>query len=89
MSSENIRRTGFKVPARYARFVMPLVLSIIMSCVVSAISTLKSLGFSYLVLSVWPAAWALSWVIAFPVLLMVLPLARRITEFLVEAAPGQ
>ena len=43
MSSENTSR-GAKLPARYAAFVMPLFLSIVMTFVVSAISTLKSLG---------------------------------------------
>ncbi len=62
---------------------MPLVLSLLMTFVVSAISTLRSLGFSQAVLEVWPAAWALSWLVAFPTLLAVLPLVRRIVALLV------
>jgi hypothetical protein len=33
----------------------------------------------------WPTAWALSWLVAFPTLLMVLPLVRRIVALVVES----
>lgn len=72
-----------KLPARYAPVVMPLVLSILMTAVVSIISTLKSLGPTPLFLATWPAAWGLSWLVAFPTLLVVLPLVRRIVAFVV------
>lgn len=74
-----------KLPARYAAFAMPLVLSVLMTFVVSAISTLKSLGPTAAFLATWPSAWALSWLVAFPTLLVVLPLVRRIVAFVVEA----
>lgn len=77
-----------RLPARYASIVMPLVLSILMTFVVSGISTLKSLGFTPAFLSTWPAAWAISWVVAFPTLLAVLPLVRRIVAMMVEPPPS-
>jgi len=77
-----------KLPARYASIVMPLVLSILMTFVVSGISTLKSLGFTPAFLATWPAAWAISWIVAFPTLLVVLPLVRRIVAMVVEPPPS-
>ncbi|AWC23077.1 hypothetical protein CO731_02545 [Aminobacter sp. MSH1] len=74
-----------KLPARYAAFAMPLVLSVVMTFVVSAISTLKSLGPTPAFLATWPSAWALSWLVAFPTLLLVLPLVRRIVALVVES----
>mgnify|MGYP000874943040 CR=1 FL=1 len=73
-----------KLPARYAAIIMPLVLSVLMTFVVSAISTLKSLEPKPQFLSTWPAAWALSWLVAFPTLLAVLPLVRRIVTWIVH-----
>lgn len=73
-----------RLPPRYAAFVMPLILSILMTFVVSAISTLKSLGPTPAFLVTWPAAWALSWLVAFPTLLVVLPLVRRLVALVVE-----
>ncbi|MDM4768748.1 DUF2798 domain-containing protein [Solimonas sp. SE-A11] len=76
-----------KLLPRYATLVMPLLLSIIMTCIVSLISTLRGIGLAPHFLSLWMSAWALSWVVAFPVLLMVLPLVRRATARLVRAEP--
>ena len=73
-----------KLPSRYAPVVMPFILSILMTFVVSAISTLKSLGPTPAFLATWPTAWALSWLVAFPTLLVMLPLVRRIVALVVE-----
>jgi len=76
-----------KLPAHYATILMPLVLSVLMTFVVSAISTLKSLGPTPAFVTTWPVAWAISWLVAFPTLLVVLPLVRRIVALAVEARP--
>ncbi len=73
-----------KLPARYAGFVMPLLLSVFMTCIVSMISTLRSVGLAPHLMQLWAGAWALSWLIAFPTLLLVLPLVRRATAALVD-----
>ncbi|MDZ4365705.1 MAG: DUF2798 domain-containing protein [Afipia sp.] len=81
-------RARGKLPARYASIVMPLVLSILMTFVVSGISTLKSLGATEAFLATWPAAWGISWLVAFPTLLAVLPLVRRIVAMVVAPPPA-
>ena len=76
---------GFrKLPARYAAIVLPLFLSCIMTCLISGISTLRGVGFAPGVLQLWLGSWGLSWLIAFPTLLAVLPVVRRLTGKLVE-----
>lgn len=67
-----------RLPARYGTILLPLLLSIIMTFIVSGISTLKALGPTAEALRNWPAAWGLSWLVAFPTLLLVLPVVRRI-----------
>jgi hypothetical protein len=80
------RRAGFrKLPPSAATFVMPLILSILMTCVVSAVATLRNIGLVDGVTSHWLQAWGLSWLIAFPTLLLVLPLVRRIVGLLVQS----
>ncbi|WP_199085696.1 DUF2798 domain-containing protein [Bosea sp. ASV33] len=76
-----------RLPARYAGVMMPFFLSILMTFVVSGISTLKALGLTAEFLQTWPGAWALSWVVAFPTLLVVLPVVRRLVA-LVVAPPA-
>ncbi|MCU4338310.1 DUF2798 domain-containing protein [Acinetobacter dispersus] len=73
-----------KIPNRYASFVLPFFLSIIMTFIVSCISTLRSMGFEQFSFSMWMSAWGISWLIAFPVLLLVLPIVRKMTMLLVR-----
>lgn len=74
-----------KLPARCARWLMPLLLSVLMTCVVSMISTLRSAGLHPHLGWLWLSAWGLSWLIAFPTLLVMLPLVRRLTAWTVES----
>ena len=45
-----------KLPPRYAGLVMPLLLSIIMTCIVSLISTLRGIGLAPHFLQLWMSA---------------------------------
>lgn len=79
-----VRARFRRLPARHAVVVTPLLLSILMTCVVSLVSTLTGIGPVPGFLDKWLAAWGVSWLIAFPVLLFALPLVRRLTAMLVE-----
>ena len=86
-SEQNSSPTAFglrKLPARYTGIVMPLLLSIFMSGVVSFVSTLHGVGMAHGLLHTWLGAWGWSWMIAFPTVLVVLPAARRLTHLIVE-----
>jgi hypothetical protein len=72
------------LPARYAGLVMPLLLSIFMTAIVSLVSTLRSVGPVDGVVALWLGAWGMSWLIGFPTLLLVLPPVRRLTAWLVH-----
>ncbi|MFB9948017.1 DUF2798 domain-containing protein [Rhizobium puerariae] len=75
-----------RLPARYAGILMPMILSILMTFVVSGVATVKNLGFGSGLVPNWMSAWALSWVIAFPTLLCALPVTKRIVQALVRPA---
>ncbi len=75
-----------KLPARYAVVVLPLLLSLLMTSIVSFISTWNGIGFAPDFVGVWLGSWGLSWVVAFPTLLVVLPVVRRATAAIVNAA---
>lgn len=74
-----------RLPARYAGLVMPLLLSVLMTLVVSLVATLMAIGPIPGFAGHWLPAWGLSWLIAFPTLLVVLPLVRRVVGLIVEA----
>ncbi|MCC6208354.1 MAG: DUF2798 domain-containing protein [Gammaproteobacteria bacterium] len=73
-----------KLPARYTGIVMPFLLSLLMSGIVSFVSTLHGMGMTHGLLHAWVGAWSWSWMIAFPAVLLVLPIVRALTRLLVE-----
>ena len=73
-----------KLPARYASIVMPFFLSILMTCIVSFVSTLRSTGWTAQFINLWMGSWGISWLVAFPVLLLVLPLVKKLTAAVVQ-----
>lgn len=78
---------GFpKLPQRALIFLVPFFLSLVMSGIVSFISTVKALGFSWLMVSPWLSSWGISWAIAFPTVLFVLPFARKLSLLLVRSS---
>ena len=73
------------IPARYAPILFGFILSGLMSCIVSCIATLRALGPGPHFFGDWMGAWGYGWVVAFPVVLFVAPLTRRIVARLVRA----
>ena len=68
------------IPAKYAPLLFGLVLSMCMSCIVSGVSTLSSVGPVDGFFGLWGGAWLKSWTVAFPVVLLIAPLAGRKTD---------
>lgn len=89
MSISPAPRRWKRLPASFNGFVVPLLLSIFMTAIVSGIATVKNVGLRPDIIRLWLDAWAVSWAIAFPTLLVVLPLVRRIAGFLVEQAQAR
>jgi len=72
------------LPARYAPIAFGLVLSGLMSFLVSGIATFRNFGMADDFPSLWIGGWLPSWLIAFPTVLVVAPVARRIVGRLVR-----
>ena len=72
------------IPARFAPLVFGFFLSMIMSAIISGVSTASALGFTAELPGVWVMAWLKSWLIAFPAVLIVAPIARRIVGALTK-----
>ena len=76
------------IPSRFAPFLFGFILSGLMSFVVSGISTFRNAGLIDGYLGLWIGAWLPSWLFAFPIVLVVAPLARRIVGGLVRTGAG-
>lgn len=73
-----------KLHAKHLAWIMPLCLSFLMSGTLSCINMLMSVGFIENFFSKWLATWMVSWLIAFPVVLIFLPMVRRLAGFIVK-----
>ena len=70
--------------ARYAPILFGFILSALMSFLVSEIATFRNAGLVDGFFTIWVGAWLPSWLIAFPVVLVVAPIARRLVGALVK-----
>ena len=57
----------------------------VMALLVSLIATLKNAGLTADILSLWMGAWLSSWLLAFPAVLVIAPLVRRLVARLTVA----
>jgi hypothetical protein len=76
------------MPARFAPVLFGFVLSALMSFIVSGIATFRTAGFGDHFMSLWIGAWLPSWFVAFPVVLVVAPVARRLVGLVIRPAPA-
>lgn len=76
------------IPAKYAPVVFGFVLSGLMSFIVSGISTVRALGPEDALVGTWLVSWLTSWAVAFPTVLVVAPITRRIVARLTAAPPA-
>lgn len=67
-----------KIPARYSNLLFGGLLSFIMVSIISGVVLLSTQGLSPDFLSDWLKGFATTWPIAFPTVLVVAPLVRRV-----------
>mgnify|MGYP001799925104 CR=1 FL=1 len=70
------------IPKRYAHIAFGFLLSGMMSFLVAGISTFLAVGLGAGFVGAWIGAWLPSWAVAFPIVLVVAPLARRLVAAL-------
>jgi Protein of unknown function (DUF2798) len=73
------------IHARFVRVAFRFIPSCLMSLLVSGIATFRDAGLIDGFVGLWMAAWLPSWLIAFPVVLAVAPVTRRIITGLVKS----
>ena len=73
------------MPARFAPALFGFILSGLMSFAVAGIATLRNAGPIDGFFGLWVGAWLPSWLFAFPVVLIVAPVTRRLVGMLVNA----
>lgn len=75
-----------KLPFKYVNFVLPFILSCLMSGIISFVNLAHHLGWVDGLFHLWLSSWLFSWCIAFPTVLILLPIVRRITACFVDVS---
>ncbi|WP_128253416.1 DUF2798 domain-containing protein [Falsirhodobacter deserti] len=66
------------IPARYASILFAFLLSGMMSCIVSGVAITRAAGIDAGLPVAWLQAWLSSWCVAFPSVMVLAPVTRRI-----------
>jgi len=73
------------IDKKYSPLLFGLILSGLMSMLVSGLSTWRVAGLSSHFPVQWASAWLFAWMVAFPAVLVMAPLARKLVERLTAA----
>lgn len=73
------------IARRYGPLLFALILSCVMTLLVSGLSTWRAVGLAPAFTQLWLGAWITSWSVAFPLVLVIAPLTRRLVETLIRA----
>ncbi|ALS97055.1 DUF2798 domain-containing protein [Lacimicrobium alkaliphilum] len=71
------------VSPRFKAVLTSFFMSLSMSCIMSLVVTLYNLGLPEGLLYIWVKAWGFGFMVAFPVVLVISPLIRRLVTLLV------
>ena len=69
---------------KYQSVVFAFFMALLMSCLMSLVITVYNMGLVPDILWIWLNAWAFAFVVAFPAVLLVAPLVRKIVARLVH-----
>ena len=78
-----------KLPSHFQPYVHGLLLTGFMTFVVSGMATWNAIGFAPVFLTKWMGSWVFTWAVAFPTILFVGPLVRRLTAAIVAPAASR
>lgn len=73
------------IPSRYSPYVFSFFMSLLMSGVMSFCITALNLGWVNNLLLLWLKAWSAAFVIAFPTIVLVTPLVRKLVSLVINA----
>lgn len=76
------------VPQRYEHVAFALLLSAIQTFIITGISLILTVGLTAELPAIWLRAYLSSWIVAFPGVLVIAPVVRRILRRIVRSADG-
>ena len=76
------------IARKFHPFVFAFFMAFLMSGLVSFVVTMLNIGFVANLLSIWLRAWGPAFIVAFPSVIVVVPIVRKLTEVVLEDGPA-
>ena len=75
------------IPPKYDSYVFSFFMSLLMSGIMSLAISIINLGWVENMLSIWLRAWSMAFIIAFPTIIAVTPVVRKLVSMVVARQP--
>ena len=72
------------IPHKYTPYVFSFFMALLMSCIMSLVITLFNVGIVQGIALIWLKAWGFAFVVAFPTVVLVAPLVRKLVALVIE-----
>jgi hypothetical protein len=72
------------IPKKYTPYVFSFFMALLMSCIMSGVICIHNLGFVDNIVAIWLKAWGFAFVVAFPVVIVVSPIVKRLVSLVVS-----
>lgn len=69
---------------KYRKFVFSFIMALLMSFIMSFVITVHNMGFVSNIFNIWLSAFIFSFIIALPTILVISPLVKTLTNFVVK-----
>ncbi len=72
------------IPQKYAAYVFSFFMSLLMSCIMSFVICVFNVGLVDGIVLIWLKAWGFAFAVAFPTIIAVSPIVRKLVSAVVE-----
>ena len=69
---------------KLSKLLFPFILSGMMSCLISGITTLKAVGLIPNFFGLWMSAWIIAWLFAFPSVMICAPITQKLVQWILK-----
>ncbi|MCR8923081.1 DUF2798 domain-containing protein [Dasania sp. GY-MA-18] len=72
------------ISKKYTTYVFSFFMSLLMSAIMSMVVSLLNVGLVENIFAIWLRAWGISFVIAFPTIIVISPLVKRLVNLVIS-----
>ena len=72
------------IPRKYTPYVFAFFMALLMSCFMSFVISVLNVGLDDEIISIWLKAWGYAFTVAFPTVIIISPVVRKLVKLLVD-----